>query len=84
MCTINGMTFRAPPCIMSVSVSLLYLPGRQIASFLLRILLSSVVCLSLPYLSTLSPKRHGYRKKKLNTNVYFDFFYNLCLKHFSF
>ena len=49
--------------IMSVSVSLLYLPGMQIVSFLLRILLSSVACLSLPYFSTLFPIRQDYRKK---------------------
>ena len=59
---------------MSVSVSLLYLPGMQNASFLLRILLLSVACLSLPYFSALSPIRHDYRKKNFNTKCEFSFF----------
>jgi hypothetical protein len=49
-----------------VSVFLLKLSDTQIASFLGGIILSYVVCLALPYFSTLSHKRHDFRKIKLN------------------
>jgi len=50
-----------------------------------RIILSSVVCLVLPYFSTLCNKRHDIRKTSyLTQNVCFGFAYNFCLKHFSF
>jgi hypothetical protein len=40
-----------------------YLTYRH-AKRMLRIILSSVACLSLPYFCTLSHKRHDFRKKK--------------------
>ena len=50
------------------------------------IILSSVVCLALPYFFfTLSHKRHDFRKKSYwIQNVCFDFLYKFCVKHFSF
>jgi hypothetical protein len=46
-----------------------------------------VIC-DLPHLqnfSTLSPKHHDFRKKKvIERKLCFDFLYKLCLKHFSF
>jgi len=52
----------------------------QIAAFLRRILLPSVACLALRYFSTLSHKRHDFRKKSYWTwNMCFDFLYKCCL-----
>jgi hypothetical protein len=34
--------------------------------------------------STLSLKWQDFWKEVLNVNVYFDFLYNFCLRHFSF
>jgi hypothetical protein len=48
-----------------VSVFLPQLSGKKILPCLGRIILSSVVCLALPYFPTLSPKRHGFPKRKL-------------------
>ena len=49
----------------------------------------NIVICGLPapeYFSTLSHKRHDFKKKKVteNKNVCFDFLYKFCLKHFSF
>jgi hypothetical protein len=50
-------------------------------------ILSSVFCLAVQYFFTLSHKRHdfGVRGEELqDMGCMFDFFYLLCLKHFSF
>jgi len=45
------------------------------------IVLSSITCLALTYISTLSHKRHGIREKVLNTKcVCFDFLYNILIR----
>jgi hypothetical protein len=49
-----------------------------------RIILSYVACLALLYFSTLSHKRHDFRKKGIKHKMCFNFLYNFCLKHFSF
>ena len=67
--------------IMSALVS-----GMHISSFVRRIILSSVACLSLPYFPTLSHKRYEFRKKKnyRTYNVCFDLNYSFCPNHFTF
>jgi hypothetical protein len=49
-----------------------------------RIVLPSVVCVAVPYFSTLSHKRHNFRKTLLNIKCAFGFLRNLCLKNLSF
>jgi len=48
----------------------------------------SMACPALPYFSTLSHRRHDFRRKKKKRfrlqNVCFDYLYNFFLKHFSF
>jgi hypothetical protein len=46
----------------------LKLPGAQKASFLPRIISSSVACLALPCFSTLTHKSHDFRGKKIEYN----------------
>jgi len=49
------------------------------------IILLSVVCLAVPYFSTLSHKRHDLRGNVIeHIMCVFDFLYNIRLKHFSF
>jgi len=57
-------------------VFLRYLSGRQIVSFMRRIMLSSVACPALQYFSTLSHKRDDFRGKKVIEN-------NLCVLFLS-
>jgi len=47
---------------------------------------SSVACPVVPYFSTLSHKRHHFRKKLSNIKCVFFFYFlcNLCVKYFSF
>jgi len=68
-----------------VSVSLPCVAGRQITSFLRRIILSSMACLAVPCFSTLSYKWHDFwwkKKKLLNVKACFDFIYNLLFATF--
>jgi hypothetical protein len=46
--------------------------------------LSSVAFLSLSYFSSLSHKRHDFRKEVIEQKMCFDFLYNFCLEHFPF
>jgi hypothetical protein len=48
-----------------VCVFLPYLSGTQIAAFLGSIVLPCVACLAPSYFSTLSQKRHDFRKERL-------------------
>jgi hypothetical protein len=59
----------------SVFVNLIIQHAKRVR----RIILSSVVCLALPYFSTLSHKRYHFRGK-----VFVCFLYNFSLKFFSF
>jgi len=64
-----------------VSVALIMKHARRMR----RIILSTVLYPAVPYFSTLSHKRHDFRKKKIiDHEVSFDFRYNFCLKSFSF
>ena len=49
-----------------------------------RTILSFVACPVLHYFSTLSHKRHDFRKEVTEHKMCFDFLYNFYLKHFSF
>jgi hypothetical protein len=68
--------------ILSVFVALLILHARRMR----RIILSSVVCPSVPYVSTLSHTGQDFSTKKVieQTMGVFYFLYNFCLKYFSF
>ena len=67
---------------MSVALSI------QHAKRMRRIILSTVVCLSLSYFSALSCMRHdfggGGGVDLINKKFCYDFLYNFCLKRFSF
>ena len=56
-----------------VSAFLPYLSCMKIASFLRCTIFASVACVALAYFSTLSHKRHDYRKKLLNIKYVFRF-----------
>jgi hypothetical protein len=49
------------------------------------ILTSYVAALAAPYFSSLTHKQNDFRKKRnCKHKMCFDFFYNVCLKYFSF
>jgi hypothetical protein len=50
---------------MCVFMCMCLLSGMQSASFLRRIIFSSVACLPLPHFFALSHKRHHFHKKKI-------------------
>jgi len=50
-----------------------------------RSILSSMACPTLQYFSTLSHKRHNFRRggeRIIEHKMYFEFIYNVCLKYF--
>ena len=48
---------------------------------MLRIIVSSVACPAVQYFTTLSHKRHEFRKKKvIERETCFDILFNFCLK----
>jgi hypothetical protein len=66
----NCLPWKSNTCyIFCVSVTLVI----QHAKCMHRIILSSVACLALPYFSTLSHKRHDFRKNLLNIECVFRF-----------
>jgi len=55
--------------------------GKQHAIRMRRFTMPSVACLAVPYFSTLSLKRHDFRKKSYRTqNMCFEFLYKFWLK----
>jgi len=56
----------------------------QDANPMLPVILSSMVGRIQPYFSTLSNKRRDFRKNIIEHIMYFDFSYNLSVKHVSF
>ena len=44
----------------------------------------SVVCLAVPYFSTLSDKRHDFREKVIERKIVFWISLQFCVTHFSF
>ena len=54
-------------------VFLLQTPGGKIVSFLRSIILSSVACLAVPYISTLSHKQHNLWEEKKILNIKYVF-----------
>jgi hypothetical protein len=65
--------------ILSVFVALI----TQHAKRMRRIELSFVACPTVPYLLTLSHKRHCIRKNIIEHKMFVDFLYNFRLKRFS-
>jgi multisubunit Na+/H+ antiporter MnhE subunit len=63
------------------------MPGTlviQHAQRMRRFILSSVVSLAVQNFSTLSHKRHDFRRKVTVGKLCFNFLYNFCLTHFAF
>ena len=54
----------------------------QLAKRVRSVMFSTVVCLAVPYFSTLCHERCNFRNRVVEYDVCFNFLCNFCLKHF--